>query len=477
MNIYRLVCASTVEENILVKARQKRHLDFLVMTEGSFSEESLFTSTGLKDLLGVASSTNGTEPSSGALDAVEVEAAMAAAEDADDLSAMRGVKDEIALLESDFDESAPALEEDEEGNPRPKSVDAVDALSEEKALELEFASWQASMGPDFQSLEKALKPVERFAVSFHTVIEPYYSMHFISEQNRLQEIGEEYSGAHWDVEEIEREKEEEERRAMSEGELLASNVQPEEAAELKEWYIKERARRQRDRKNRVITGAGWSLVVDELTKCPYWYNEDNGDASYSRPAIVEELENYSTAQARRYNACPHAVLLRIFEFLAPYPDRVSAGATCDRWKVAAKDSFFHKRVLSVESGAREMAAVGRLKAGEFVSLESALLSSLPGDTIVLGLGHHWEQDLRIRSSVRILSERDDDDPSKCVLELAGEVSFAPNIAVVFVGVTVRRPKKSSMRLNLFKAIENKLMVRLRCFPPLCDDAVAVLVRA
>ena len=33
VHIYRLICGSTVEENILTKARQKRHLDFLVMTE------------------------------------------------------------------------------------------------------------------------------------------------------------------------------------------------------------------------------------------------------------------------------------------------------------------------------------------------------------------------------------------------------------------------------------------------------------
>lgn len=44
VHIYRLVCESTVEENILVKARQKRHLDYLVMTEGQFSETSLLLS-------------------------------------------------------------------------------------------------------------------------------------------------------------------------------------------------------------------------------------------------------------------------------------------------------------------------------------------------------------------------------------------------------------------------------------------------
>ena len=57
VHIYRLICSSTVEENILMKARQKRHLDFLVMTEGNFSETSLFTASGLKDVFGITDTT------------------------------------------------------------------------------------------------------------------------------------------------------------------------------------------------------------------------------------------------------------------------------------------------------------------------------------------------------------------------------------------------------------------------------------
>jgi E1A-binding protein p400 len=53
VHIYRLVCFKTVEENILIKAQQKKHLDFLVMTEGNFSESSLFSSKGLNEILGI----------------------------------------------------------------------------------------------------------------------------------------------------------------------------------------------------------------------------------------------------------------------------------------------------------------------------------------------------------------------------------------------------------------------------------------
>jgi hypothetical protein len=95
VNIYRLVCSSTIEENILTKAKQKRHLDFLVMTEGNFSETSLFSAQGLKDVFGGDQAGDGVSAGGGAgagaggeaLGSKEMEAAMAAAEDEDDVAA------------------------------------------------------------------------------------------------------------------------------------------------------------------------------------------------------------------------------------------------------------------------------------------------------------------------------------------------------------------------------------------------------
>ena len=101
VNIYRLVCSSTIEENILTKAKQKRHLDFLVMTEGNFSETSLFSAQGLKDVFGsdvpgiaVGAGVSGTELGGVGVRerAGEMEAAMAAAEDEDDITAMHGAR-------------------------------------------------------------------------------------------------------------------------------------------------------------------------------------------------------------------------------------------------------------------------------------------------------------------------------------------------------------------------------------------------
>jgi helicase SWR1 len=111
VNIYRLVCSSTIEENILTKAKQKRHLDFLVMTEGNFSETSLFSAQGLKDVFGGDQAGDGVSAAAGgasgvgeALGSKEMEAAMAAAEDEDDVAATHTARSVLhclgALLEN-----------------------------------------------------------------------------------------------------------------------------------------------------------------------------------------------------------------------------------------------------------------------------------------------------------------------------------------------------------------------------------------
>ncbi|CAN0229628.1 unnamed protein product, partial [Phaeothamnion confervicola] len=135
VHIYRLVTRSTIEENILKKAQQKRHLDFLVMTEGHFTADYM-NSSGLKDILGAGPSTGAdgggdggsaadtaaaaaavtaagsvgaahsgvaASPEPGAAP-VDVEAAMAALEDADDVAAGRAVRKEADEEAREFDE-------------------------------------------------------------------------------------------------------------------------------------------------------------------------------------------------------------------------------------------------------------------------------------------------------------------------------------------------------------------------------------
>jgi hypothetical protein len=145
--IYRLISSNTVEENILRKAQQKRHLDFLVMTEGKFTnlaESSgenattaatttnsadtandnggTFTQAGLQDILGIkkkstnesnnsnknnnsSSSSSGGGGGGGGGEHVPTEAelakAMSAFEDEDDVKAAVIVSKEAEQLQQE----------------------------------------------------------------------------------------------------------------------------------------------------------------------------------------------------------------------------------------------------------------------------------------------------------------------------------------------------------------------------------------
>ena len=123
VHIYRMVTEHTIEENILIKARQKRHLDYLVMDEGKFTSENneaAFSKNSLKDLLvsdkektkdlyeedDEEEDEEDEEEEGGEMTAKEVEAAMNNLEDNDDVVAMKAATEEAKADLDDFDESA-----------------------------------------------------------------------------------------------------------------------------------------------------------------------------------------------------------------------------------------------------------------------------------------------------------------------------------------------------------------------------------
>lgn len=116
VHIYRLVSEHTVEENILRKAQQKRHLDFLVMAEGQFTTD-FFSKSNLRELVtGVgddaAASLVDDDAEDNATDSEPedelsfdaVENAMAQLEDEEDVVAMKGAKAEVLSEQREFDE-------------------------------------------------------------------------------------------------------------------------------------------------------------------------------------------------------------------------------------------------------------------------------------------------------------------------------------------------------------------------------------
>lgn len=109
VHIYRLVSEHTVEENILRKAQQKRHLDFLVMAEGQFTTD-FFSRANLRELVTGSDDNDTNNDEANDNDDTEelsfeaLESAMAQVEDEEDVVAMKGAKEEFLSEQREFDE-------------------------------------------------------------------------------------------------------------------------------------------------------------------------------------------------------------------------------------------------------------------------------------------------------------------------------------------------------------------------------------
>lgn len=529
VHIYRLVTEHSIEENILVKAKQKRHLDFLVMDEGKFnagdqgkkvnedggdrvtstnhpandSQPDVFTKDGLRGILGVNANDDGGDvdvdgdakmeegdtfgASGGASDSVtkeQVENAMASLEDEDDAMAMRNAKKEADEEMKEFDETIEVDKADDGGNESPDEDEDISSGEEKKSsgknagkkkstaaaaskkskkaasakpsasdkkdesavskaeedMEKEFVEWQNRVGGDMAAIDASLRPTERYGLSFREVIDPFYSAHFFADQQRMQEatttVEEE-----WNIEEIEQAKESEERRALEEGDLLATLPSPEILPRQRHLYVREKTRLRADKKRRKLTGENWGVRTDQLSGRPYWYNSDTGEAIWDKPTILLDLEAHEYALQNKWGAFPIKPLVHIMSFLIPFPERMACSAVCRQWKLAATDISFVRHVLPVEMGALAMDQK-KMEHNHFRTIADALAVALPGDIIELGDGHYWvkEPGLNINIPLRIIG--DEKDPTHVTIELSGTVTL-DGAKAWMEGVSIRRPRIAS----------------------------------
>ncbi|ETM47366.1 hypothetical protein L914_07913, partial [Phytophthora nicotianae] len=136
VHIYRLVSEHTVEENILRKAQQKRHLDFLVMSEGQFTTD-FFSKASLRELMiGTGEepedieSESEDEGSDEDMDDNEVsldtvENAMAQLEDEEDVVAMKGARAEYLQELNEFDDDAARVPQSGDTASKPSTPSSV----------------------------------------------------------------------------------------------------------------------------------------------------------------------------------------------------------------------------------------------------------------------------------------------------------------------------------------------------------------
>jgi hypothetical protein len=88
-----------------------------------------------------------------------------------------------------------------------------------------------------------------------------------------------------------------------------------------------------------------------------------------------------------------------------------------------------------------------------MSIEDAVSSAQPRDTIELGVGHNWVKDLTINFPLCFVG--DENDPSHVAIELSGSICWTGSGGWI-EGVTIRRPRLSNDFNN------NKLMDYFKC---------------
>lgn len=170
VHIYRLISEHTIEENILRKSDQKRHLDFLAIQSGGFTTDILNGS-----LLNTSHESDRELPDSGTADALQ--AAMRAAEDEKDAEAATAAEKETAAEMEEFTREAPtstALSDDEKTKETGESeasegfTKQTEATEDDEVMnEVEkLAHVEEPGGDPLKALDKALRPIERYAVRY-----------------------------------------------------------------------------------------------------------------------------------------------------------------------------------------------------------------------------------------------------------------------------------------------------------------------
>lgn len=244
VHIYRLISESTIEENILKKAKQKRALDDLVIQSGGYNTEffkkldpmELFSGHRTlpdKNMPKEKTQNNGAEVS---VTNADLEAALKYAEDEADYMALKKVELEEAVENQEFTEEAIGrLEEDEYVNDDDMKVDepaelgeSVSKLSKENALVLvgggpkeerplsvavkeddvdmladvkQMAAAAAASGQAISAFENHLRPIDRYAIRFLEVWDPIIDKAALESEVRVEET-------EWELDRIERYKEE-----------------------------------------------------------------------------------------------------------------------------------------------------------------------------------------------------------------------------------------------------------------------------
>ncbi|CAA3015086.1 PHOTOPERIOD-INDEPENDENT EARLY FLOWERING 1 isoform X1 [Olea europaea subsp. europaea] len=243
VHIYRLISESTIEENILRKANQKRALDDLVIQSGSYNTEffkkldpiELFSGHGKIPAKNMQKEKVSHDGGDITLSSVDLEAALKNAEDEADYMALKRVEQEEAVDNQEFteEEAITKLEDDElvkEDDMKPDepadhgflnttfnegavAINGSDAI-DERALTFagkeddvdmladvkQMSTAAAAAGQAITSLENQLRPIDRYAIRFFELWDPIIDKAAVESNIHVQET-------EWELDHIEKLKE------------------------------------------------------------------------------------------------------------------------------------------------------------------------------------------------------------------------------------------------------------------------------
>ncbi|GAB4843785.1 Pharynx and intestine in excess protein 1 [Ancistrocladus abbreviatus] len=255
VHIYRLISDSTIEENILKKANQKRVLDDLVIQSGGYNTEffkkldpmELFSGHRIVPAKNIQKEKSYDDGIEAPVSNADLEAALKYAEDEADYMALKKVEEEEAVDNQEFTEEAIGrLEDDDLANEDDLRADesaeqdaliaaskeiaaplTVNEPDEEKAVTFtcneddvdmiadvkQMAAAAVAAGDAVSSLENQLRPIDRYAMRFLEFWDPIINKDAIEYQMKFEE-------AEWELERIEKLKEDMEAEIDDEEEPL-----------------------------------------------------------------------------------------------------------------------------------------------------------------------------------------------------------------------------------------------------------------
>lgn len=240
VHIYRLISESTIEENILKKAKQKRALDDLVIQSGGYNTEffkkldpmELFSdhrTLSVKNMPKEKNQNNGEVSVTNS----DLEAALKCVEDEADYMALKKVELEEAVDNQEFTEEAIGrLEEDEYVNEDDETAElgeSVSNLNKENVVMLngsdhkedrpphsvavkeddadvladvkQMAAAAAAAGQAISAFENKLRPIDRYAIRFLELWDPIIDKTALESEVRIEDT-------EWELDRIEKYKDE-----------------------------------------------------------------------------------------------------------------------------------------------------------------------------------------------------------------------------------------------------------------------------